>query len=111
MAASEARLLAAPEAAEASWGFHVQQAIEKALKAWIISLDGTAPFTHDIADLLECLRRLNQSVDRFSGFSCFTVFAVQLRYDDEPDPLHLDRERWHQSVEALLTEVSLGLEG
>ena len=48
-----ARLLAVDEADEASWGFQMQQAIEKAFKAWILSSDLRAPFTHDIADLLQ----------------------------------------------------------
>ena len=43
-----ARLLAVDEADEASWGFQVQQSIEKTLKAWILSCDRKAPFTHDI---------------------------------------------------------------
>ena len=50
-----ARLLAVDEADEASWGFQMQQAIEKAFKAWILSRDLKAPFTHDIADLLQIL--------------------------------------------------------
>ena len=38
-----AQLLAVDEAEEASWGFHMQQAIEKTFKAWIRSCDRRAP--------------------------------------------------------------------
>ena len=50
-----ARLLAVGEADEASWGFQVQQSIEKTLKAWILSCDRKAPFTHDIAIALSAV--------------------------------------------------------
>jgi len=40
--------------AEATWGFQIQQATGKALKAWISCLDHGCPFIHDLA----VLRRL-----------------------------------------------------
>jgi HEPN domain-containing protein len=39
---------------EATWGFQIQQATGKALKAWISCLDHGCPFIHDLA----VLRRL-----------------------------------------------------
>lgn len=100
-----ARFPAAPEAPEASWGFHIQQAIEKALKAWILSLNGRVEFTHNIAGLLQTLRESGVDVEGYLTLSRFTVFAVQLRYDDEPDPLGLDRQEWQESIRALLSVV------
>ena len=106
-----ARLLAVDEADEASWGFQMQQAIEKAFKAWILSRDLKAPFTHDIADLLQIMREQGIEISSYRQFSQFTLFAVQLRYDDEPESLDLDRQQWLTVVQALLDEVDLRIEG
>ena len=106
-----ARLLAVDEADEASWGFQMQQAIEKAFKAWILSRDLKAPFTHDIADLLQILSEQGIKISPYLQFSQFTLFAVQLRYDDEPESLGLDRQHWQTVVQALLDEVDLRIEG
>jgi hypothetical protein len=100
-----ARLLAVEEAEEASWGFQIQQAIEKAFKAWILSCDLMAPFTHDIADLLQILREQGVEISPYLVLSQFTLFAVQLRYDDEPEPMDLNRQEWLLVVQALLDEV------
>jgi HEPN domain-containing protein len=106
-----ARLLAVDEADEASWGFQIQQAIEKAFKAWILSRDLKAPFTHDIAELLQILIEQGVEMSPYLEFSQFTLFAVQLRYDDEPEPLNLNRQHWLSVVQALLDEVELRIEG
>jgi HEPN domain-containing protein len=100
-----AQLLAVDAAEEASWGFQMQQAIEKAFKAWILSRDRRAPFTHDIAELLQVLREQGVEIAPYLRFSQFTLFAVQLRYDDEPEPLDLNRQEWLSVVQALLDEV------
>ena len=106
-----ARLLAVDEADEASWGFQIQQAIEKVFKAWILSRDLKAPFTHDIAELLQILIEQGVEMSPYLQFSQFTLFAVQLRYDDEPEPLNLNRQHWLSLVQALLDEVELRIEG
>jgi len=105
-----ARLLAVDEADEASWGFQIQQAIEKAFKAWILSRELKAPFTHDIADLLQILSATGVETTPYLQFSQFTLFAVQFRYDDEPEPLDLNRDDWLTLVQALLDEVDLQIE-
>ncbi|MFM7674230.1 MAG: HEPN domain-containing protein [Synechococcus sp.] len=33
---------------EGAWGFWLQQAVEKARKAWLLQLGGDPPFTHDL---------------------------------------------------------------
>lgn len=106
-----ARLLAVDEADEASWGFQMQQALEKAFKAWILSFDCKAPFTHDIAELLQILSEQGVDPSPYLHFSQFTLFAVQLRYDDEPEPLDLDRQQWLAVVQTLLDEVDLLIHG
>ncbi|MBM5793918.1 MAG: HEPN domain-containing protein [Cyanobacteria bacterium K_DeepCast_0m_m1_088] len=105
-----ARLLAVDEADEASWGFQIQQAIEKAFKAWILSRELKAPFTQDIADLLQILSATGVETTPYLQFSQFTLFAVQFRYDDEPEPLDLNRDDWLTLVQALLDEVDLQIE-
>lgn len=102
-----ARLLAVDEADEASWGFQIQLAIEKAFNAWILSRDRKVPFTHDIAELLQILGEQGVDPSPYLQFSQFTLFAVQLRYDDEPEPLDLDRQHWLVVVQELLDEVDL----
>jgi hypothetical protein len=37
----------------------------------------------------------------------FTSFAVQYRYDDEPEDLSLDRTGWCNRAEALIEQVQL----
>lgn len=88
----------------------MQQAIEKAFKAWILSRELKAPFTHDIADLLQILSEQGVEISSFLQFSQFTLFAVQLRYDDEPEPLDLNRQLWLTGAQALLDEVDLRID-
>lgn len=73
---------------EGAWGFWLQQAVEKALKAWLLHLDVDAPLTHDLCRLL------------------LAVFAVQFRYDADPTPLGLDRAHYNRQVKALLARVN-----
>jgi HEPN domain-containing protein len=75
---------------EGAWGFWLQQAVEKALKAWLLHLDVGAPLTHDLRRLLLLL----------------AVFAVQFRYDADPTPLGLDRAHYNRQVKALLARVN-----
>ena len=46
-----AALLQDPSADEANWGFQIQQAIEKALKAWLLGLGDDPPFIHNLTAL------------------------------------------------------------
>jgi HEPN domain-containing protein len=77
-----ARLLAVDEAEEASWGFQMQQAIEKAFKAWILSSDLRAPFTHDIAELLQILRE--QGIEISSYLQCNRSRGWKLLWPSAP---------------------------
>ena len=44
-----------------SIGFLLQQAAEKALKAWIQAAGGAAPFTHDLGALLDLLQEMGEA--------------------------------------------------
>ena len=77
---------------EGAWGFWLQQAVEKALKAWLLQLGGDPPLTHDLRRLLLLLAQL-------------TVYAVQFRYDADPAPLGLDRVAFNRQVKELIRRV------
>jgi HEPN domain-containing protein len=71
---------------EDTWGFHLQQAIEKALKAWLLVLTPVEPpFSHNLRLLFQMLRDQGAAVEPFVGLSRFTLFAVLWRYDEEVD--------------------------
>lgn len=99
-------LLQDPAADEASWGFQIEQAIEKALKAWLFSLGDDPPFIHNLTALFQRITDRGGSVDRFLQLEAFTAFAVQFRYDAEPEPMELDRKLWQQRAEALVDHVA-----
>ena len=90
---------------EASWGFHVQQATEKALKAWISALDQVYPRTHDLSLLDKLIIDFGGDPTRFQSLENFAPFGLLLRYDDEPDSLNLDRAAWNQLCAELLDHV------
>lgn len=68
--------------ADEIFGFHVQQAVEKSLKAWLCALGIAFPFTHDLNRLLVLVRDSAGNVDDQWWADEFTVFAQQARYDD-----------------------------
>jgi HEPN domain-containing protein len=64
-----------------SIGFRPQQACEKALKRWIHSKGGLAPFTHDLVALMDWLEEAGSDVSAFEPITDLTFFAVQTRSD------------------------------
>ena len=91
-----------PSFADEIFGFHVQQAAEKLLKAWLASRGETYPLSHDLAALLDMLNAGGADVARFGGLVDYTRYAVRLRYaptDAGTDPL--DRRQAIDLVEAL----------
>lgn len=90
---------------EAVWGFQVQQTIEKALKAWLYLSGVEPPFTHDLVALLKLLEQANIEINPYRDLARFTDFAVQIRYDDQPDLQNLERSSWNKRAEALVTSV------
>ncbi len=93
--------------ADEIFGFHVQQAVEKALKAWLCVKGSTYPLTHDLSRLFTLLEVESEDVEKFWSLVSYTVFAVQARYEegvaelDEPIDRSLEVER----VRGLLIHV------
>ena len=89
-----------------SFGFHVQQAAEKALKAWLALLGETYPLTHSIETLLDLLDDRGAATEPFRSLIDYTPYAVEFRYvGADPDAEPIDREDAIALVEALLERV------
>ncbi|MDE0124566.1 MAG: HEPN domain-containing protein [Bryobacterales bacterium] len=63
------------------FGFHVQQAVEKLLKAWLAIRGETYPLTHDLELLFEALALESAELEVFRSLSGYTPFAVIHRYE------------------------------
>ena len=88
------------------YGFHVQQAAEKLLKAWIALLGGLYPLTHNIQALLELVDERDADTEPFRDLAAFTPYAVEFRYAGVgPDADPIDRAFALEMVEALLEQV------
>jgi HEPN domain-containing protein len=88
------------------FGFHVQQAIEKSLKAWIIAIGVEFPFIHNLARLLAILEENGCDVESFWDLVEYTAYAVTFRYDaaemtDDP----LDRSDALEKAQRLYDHV------
>ena len=94
------------------FGLHAQQAVEKALKAWLAHRDREFPRTHNLRLLLVLLIQSGEDVTKEWDFVDLTPFAVQFRYEawDAADT-PLDRETIVERVTALLTKVTGLVEG
>jgi HEPN domain-containing protein len=67
--------------ADEIFGFHAQQAVEKALKAWLTLVGVEYPRTHDLEELLELLEEHAKPIlEAFYDLVDLTDFAVQFRY-------------------------------
>jgi HEPN domain-containing protein len=63
------------------FGFHAQQAVEKALKAWLALVGIDFPKIHDLDELCGLIQDKGQSLpDTFRELTYLTDFAVGLRY-------------------------------
>lgn len=99
-------MLNADAFAEESFGFFVQQAAEKLLKAWLSLLEQRYPFTHNLSILLQSLEDSGCDVDDYWELTDYITFAVQLRYEmlvsnDES----IDREGAIAKIQALYNQV------
>ncbi len=78
---------------EEIFGFHAQQVIEKALKAWIASLGLTYPKSHDVSVLITILGDAGVDLSRFPDLEDYSIYAVQYRYEAyDATEERLDRE-------------------
>lgn len=93
--------------AEEVFGFHVQQAAEKALKAWIAALGQEYPLTHNLATLVSVLQGHGVEVEALWDLVEYNPFGVQFRYQalDEAEP-PLDREVAVGQLSQLLGRVA-----
>jgi len=85
-----------------SIGFLLQQACEKALKSWIHSQGGLAPFTHDLVALMDWLEEAGSDLSPFERIADLTFFAVQTRYDDNLEITAPDWELLLRVAESLI---------
>jgi HEPN domain-containing protein len=90
-----------------NWDFQIQQAVEKSLKAWLFCLDDDPPFIYSLTALFERIVDRGGDVDVFLPLEAFTAFAVQFRYDAEPEPMEMDRDYWRQQAQTLLDHVAM----
>lgn len=77
--------------ADEVFGFHAQQAVEKAFKAWLASLGDEYPPVHNLGTLLGRLERLGVAISPFEDLAEYTLFGVAFRYGPMGDDLPLDR--------------------
>jgi HEPN domain-containing protein len=91
---------------EAIWGFQIQQAVEKALKAWLFHLGDDPPLIHNLTALLERIDRTGAEAEAFRCLEAFTIFAVHFRYDADPEPMGLDRSHSLRRVKQLVEHVA-----
>jgi hypothetical protein len=79
-------MLDAETFADEIFGFHAQQAVEKALKAWLSLVGVEYPRTHDLEELLELLEEHAEAIlDAFYDLVDLTDFAVPFRYRNFED--------------------------
>lgn len=93
--------------AEEVFGFHAQQAAEKALKAWIAALGQEYPLTHNLATLITVLQGHGVEVEALWDLVEYNPFGVQFRYQalEEEEP-PLDREVAVGQLSQLLGRVA-----
>lgn len=92
--------------ADEIFGFHVQQAVEKLLKAWLALLGKAYPATHDLARLVEILKTYDPNVLEFGDLTEYTSYAVRFRYSvSDHDATPLSRSLAVDRVSRLLDVV------
>ncbi len=72
--------------ADEIFGFHAQQAVEKALKAWLSLVGVDYPKIHDLEELFSLLEEHKETVpEQFLILIDLSDFAVQFRYESFED--------------------------
>jgi len=80
--------------------FHLQQAIEKALKAYLIRCAVSFPHTHDLEVLLDLAREQDADFDQLDSVTDMTDFAVAVRYPESDQWIDdCDPSEWMVIVE------------
>ena len=77
-------LLDSTRVSDAIIGFHLQQAVEKLLKALLAANDIQYRKTHDIRELIDLLEDRKILIpEELVNLDDFTPYAVEFRYDDQ----------------------------
>jgi HEPN domain-containing protein len=92
------------------FGFHAQQAAEKALKAWMAYKGVKYKHTHDLMSLIDSLDGSGEEVAALGELVDLNSFAVQYRYetaDEDDEPINrrevLDKiQRLFERVEEII---------
>jgi HEPN domain-containing protein len=97
-----------PKQAPDAWGFHCQQAAEKALKALLQFHGREVERTHDVGFLLgECLAIDPSFAPWESVAGMLTSFAVQYRSPGPADPLEDQLREANRASESLVAAVKV----
>jgi len=86
-------------------GFHAQQAVGKALKAWLILLDVDYPLTHSLYTLLSLLGSAGADCARYEALEGLSPYAVQLRYGVSDVDAKVDPAEMMPEIEDLVRHV------
>ena len=99
-------------APDESFGFHVQQAAEKAFKAWLAVVGETYPLTHNLQALLNQLAARGVDAESFRELARYTPYAVEFRYEGvAADAERISRQNAIAIVAVLLDRVRCELAG
>jgi hypothetical protein len=91
---------------EGPFGFHVQQAVEKLLKALLSQLSIEYKLIHDLDYLTALLKDAGEVLpDTLVDFSKIGTFAVRNRYDEIPEFQVLDRTAAIETVRLIRKHV------
>jgi HEPN domain-containing protein len=95
------------------FGFHAQQAVEKALKALLSFNDISYRKVHDIEELVGLLEEKKITVPKeFKNLVDLTDFAVQFRYESYEDSLPvIKRESLIETVSRFLAFIRESIQG
>jgi len=90
------------------FGFHAQQAVEKALKAWLSYCGVEYPRTHNLVLLIDLLDDAGETIsEEFRKLADLTDYAVLLRYETvDSVALIENREEIANGVRALVESVA-----
>ncbi|MCC6154412.1 MAG: HEPN domain-containing protein [Candidatus Hydrogenedentes bacterium] len=95
-----------PKAPDSIFGFHAQQAVEKAIKSWIWALGTKPQRTHDIEALTALLVELNGSpIPELDVLQDIGVFAVLYRYEIFDWDETIDRSKLIADIALLFARV------
>ena len=99
-------MLGNPRFSEEVFGFHAQQAVEKALKTWLTLQDCEYPKTHDLRSLVALFQNAADLPMRFRSLLNLSAFGVEFRYHPyEASDSPLNRPELARLIEDLISHV------